>query len=97
MGKGKLTLSVEKALVEEAKIYAREAGKSLSEIVEEYLEFLVFTNWCDSIARELGLDKLEPPQDPFEIPRSRPKGLDAAEIVRELRKRRTGAILGDSE
>lgn len=36
----KLTLSVEKAVIEKAKLYAKQTGKSLSEIIENYLEKL---------------------------------------------------------
>ena len=41
--------------------------------------------------RELGFGYLEP-KDVFEVPRSRPRGLDATRIVRELRRKR-GRIL----
>lgn len=34
----KLTLTVEKSIIERAKLYARKTGKSLSEIIENYLE-----------------------------------------------------------
>lgn len=33
----KLTLTVEKSVIEKAKFYAKETGRSLSEIVEDYL------------------------------------------------------------
>ncbi len=36
----KLTLSVEKRVVERAKVYAKRTGRSLSEIIEAYLETL---------------------------------------------------------
>ena len=36
----KLTLSVEKAIIEKAKRYAQEHNRSLSEIVAKYLEYL---------------------------------------------------------
>ena len=36
----KLTLSVNQSVIEEAKIYAKSNGKSLSEIVEAYLKSL---------------------------------------------------------
>lgn len=39
----KLTLSIEKDVVESAKNYAREKGKSLSEVVENYLKLLAKT------------------------------------------------------
>jgi len=34
----KLTLTVEKSTIEKAKFYARNTGRSLSELVERYLE-----------------------------------------------------------
>jgi DNA helicase-2/ATP-dependent DNA helicase PcrA len=37
----KLTLTVEKDTIEKAKVYARETGRSLSELIENYLESLI--------------------------------------------------------
>lgn len=34
----KLTLTVEKSIIEKAKAYAKQTGRSLSEIIENYLE-----------------------------------------------------------
>lgn len=34
----KLTLTVEKAVIEKAKSYAKKTGRSLSELIEKYLE-----------------------------------------------------------
>jgi formiminotetrahydrofolate cyclodeaminase len=34
----KLTLTVEKAIIEKAKSYAKETGRSLSDLIESYLE-----------------------------------------------------------
>ena len=34
----KLTLTVEKSVIEKAKSYARKTGRSLSELIEKYLE-----------------------------------------------------------
>ena len=39
--KTKLTLSVDKSIVEKAKKYAKSNGKSLSSIIEEYLKSLI--------------------------------------------------------
>ena len=91
--KKKLTLSIREDLVEEARRIAVERGESLSSIVEDYFEYLVFSRWVDLLAEELGLGPLEP-VSAYEVPRSRPRGLDAASLVRELRRgrsRRTGA------
>ena len=40
----KLTLTVEKTVIEKAKTYARNTGRSLSEIIENYLEGLIDEN-----------------------------------------------------
>jgi formiminotetrahydrofolate cyclodeaminase len=37
----KLTLTVEKSVIERAKSYAKHTGRSLSELIENYLETLV--------------------------------------------------------
>jgi formiminotetrahydrofolate cyclodeaminase len=34
----KLTLTVEKTIIEKAKLYAKKTGRSLSELIENYLE-----------------------------------------------------------
>ncbi len=85
--KKKLTLSVNKDLLEEVKLLAYREGRSVSSIVEEYFEYLVLTKWIDALADELGLGVLEPSTGD-EIPKSRPSGIDAAKIVRELRDTR---------
>jgi formiminotetrahydrofolate cyclodeaminase len=36
----KLTLTVEKAVIERAKVYAKRTGRSLSDLIEKYLESL---------------------------------------------------------
>ena len=40
----KLTLTIEKSVIEKAKTYAKETGRSLSEMIESYLENLVDEN-----------------------------------------------------
>lgn len=40
----KLTLTVEKDIIERAKVYAKNSGKSLSELIENYLENLTHAN-----------------------------------------------------
>ncbi len=36
----KLTLTIEKEIIEQAKLYAKRKGRSLSELIENYLMFL---------------------------------------------------------
>lgn len=40
----KLTLTVEKTIIEKAKIYAKNTGRSLSDLIENYLETLTDEN-----------------------------------------------------
>jgi formiminotetrahydrofolate cyclodeaminase len=47
----KLTLTVEKSVIERAKAYAKNTGRSLSELIESYLE---------TITQENGEEKLSP-------------------------------------
>ena len=47
----KLTLTVEKSVIERAKVYAKSTGKSLSEIIETYLK---------TITQETPIDELSP-------------------------------------
>ncbi len=49
----KLTLTVERAVIEKAKVYARITGRSLSEIIESYLESLVEENEFGKISPKL--------------------------------------------
>jgi len=41
---GKLTLSIEKSVIEKAKLYAKKSGRSLSDLIESYLEKLIATS-----------------------------------------------------
>lgn len=47
----KLTLTVEKSIIERAKSYAKNTGRSLSELIENYLQ---------TITQESGEDQLSP-------------------------------------
>lgn len=47
----KLTLTVEKSIIERAKSYAKNSGRSLSELIENYLE---------TITKESGEERLSP-------------------------------------
>lgn len=45
----KLTLTVEKNVIEKAKFYARQTGRSLSELIESYLESLTAETRTDQM------------------------------------------------
>ena len=90
--KRKLTLSISSDLLEEVRKTAAGEGRSISGIVEEYFQYIASTSWIESLADELGITILEPTSE-REIPESRPKGLDAVEMVREIRRGRVERII----
>jgi hypothetical protein len=92
----KLTLSIYEELLSEVKKLSTIKGISLSEIVEEYFESLVFEGWARNLCDDLGLGELEPTTE-LEITRNKPKGLDAAKVVRELREGRVNGISNSQE
>lgn len=49
----KLTLTVEKSVIEKAKSYANKTGRSLSEIIENYLETLVTNDHKEELSPRL--------------------------------------------
>jgi hypothetical protein len=49
----KLTLTVEKSIIEKAKSYARKTGRSLSELIESYLETITQENSDQKISPKL--------------------------------------------
>ena len=49
----KLTLTVEKTTIEKAKIYAKQTGRSLSELIESYLETIIQANREQAISPKL--------------------------------------------
>lgn len=92
MYKKKLTLSIDTDVLEEIKSLASRMDKSVSGLVEEYFRYLLVADWFEKLASELGMGELEP-TTPDEIPKSRPKGMRAEEIVRKVRGNRVGATL----
>lgn len=49
----KLTLTLEKAIIERAKLYAKQSGRSLSDLIENYLEILTQEKQNQSISPRL--------------------------------------------
>lgn len=49
----KLTLTVEKSIIERAKAYARSTGRSLSELIESYLETLTENSQSQELSPKL--------------------------------------------
>ena len=49
----KLTLTVEKTVIERAKIYAKKTGKTLSEIIESYLNSIVMESEKNELSPKL--------------------------------------------
>lgn len=63
----KLTLTVEKTVIEKAKAYAKKTGRSLSELVENYLEAITLNekeeNLSPRLKKIVGVVKLPPDFD----------------------------------
>ena len=92
MAKKKLTLTIDEGVLREAKAVLSSEGRSLSQVVEEYLQFIASTKWVDDIADELGLGWLGITTD-AEVRSSRPRGLNTSEVVREIRERRSEVMM----
>ncbi len=92
LAKKKLTLTIDEGILREARSVLSGEGKSLSQVVEEYLRFIASTKWVDEVADELGLGELGLITE-AEVKLSRPKGADASEVVREIREKRPEVIL----
>jgi formiminotetrahydrofolate cyclodeaminase len=69
----KLTLTLEKTIIERAKLYAKNIGRSLSELIENYLE---------KITQESGEDKLSPKLKKIVGAVKLPKNFDEKEELR---------------
>jgi len=51
--KTKLTLTCEKSIIERAKLYAKNTGRSLFEIIENYLDTITQDNGTETISPKL--------------------------------------------
>lgn len=49
----KLTLTVEKDIIERAKLYAKNSGRSLSELIEQYLDTITQENSNQKVSPKL--------------------------------------------
>ena len=49
----KLTLTVEKSIIDRAKVYAKHTGRSLSEIIQNYLESITNENTEEKLSPKL--------------------------------------------
>jgi len=49
----KLTLTLEKTIIERAKSYAKKTGRSLSELIESYLENITEENYNSEVSPKL--------------------------------------------
>ena len=70
----KLTLTVEKSIIEKAKFYAKHTGRSLSELIENYL---------DSITQDSGSEKISAKLQKIVGAVKLPKDFDEEKVLRE--------------
>ncbi|MDE1762219.1 MAG: hypothetical protein KGH78_03435 [Candidatus Micrarchaeota archaeon] len=91
MAKTKLTLTVDREIIKEAKIESLKNDVSISQLVENLLKSLT-TSWIDDLMKRLGIsDKYISYED---VIRDRSKGFDAGKAVRLMRYGRGKSISG---
>lgn len=90
MGKTKVTLSVDDALLRESKAYLAEKNLTISGTLEKALSEIAVSNLVERVASNLGEKLGYVGYD--QVPRKRPKGRDAAKMIREVRGERASAI-----
>ncbi|PSN83861.1 hypothetical protein B9Q01_03240 [Candidatus Marsarchaeota G1 archaeon OSP_D] len=94
MVKTKITVSVDKSVVDNAKIALLKKGKTLSEFIEKSLRSLSTAQILDDICRELDLNCEYVSYE--EVERKRPdlRGKTTSEVeVREIRRERLSRLL----
>ncbi len=91
MARTKLTLSIDKKVIKEAKTQALLNDSSISDMVEEFL-MSIGHSWADELMERLGVkDRYVSYED---VMRRRPKGSDAGKAIRALRYGREKRISG---
>ncbi len=90
MGKIKVTLSVDDELLRESKAYLAEKNLTVSGTLEKALSEMAVSNIVERVASNLGEKLGYVGYD--QVPRNRPKGKDAARVVREARGERASAV-----
>ncbi len=94
MVKSKITVSVDKSVVDTAKIALLKKGRTLSEFIEKSLRSLSTAQILDDLCRELDLNCEYVGYE--EVERKRPdlRGKVASEVeVREIRRERVSRVL----
>jgi hypothetical protein len=92
MAKTKLTLTIEKDIVRQAKSKLALEDKSVSEIVEVLLKSYVTNSWIDELMASLGIKKRYVSYD--SVMKNRKRGLDSGKIIRSMRDGRANSISG---
>ncbi len=89
MSKTKLTLSIDRDIIKEAKAQAILTDSSISDMVENFLRSMG-RSWADSLREGLGIKRRYVSYD--DVIKRRPKGLNAAKLVRAIRDERANSI-----
>ena len=90
--KVKVTLSLREDIVKRARSKLALEGRSLSDIVEEFLLTYDELSFLDKLCESLGLESRF--YTSSEVTANRPKGLKAERVVREARDGRTKRLPG---
>jgi len=89
-GKSKLTLSLREDVVRRAKSRLAFEGRSLSEVVEEFLSLYDEVSFLDELCQKLNIEKRF--YTSAEVETDRPKGPGAEKVVREIRDERSNHL-----
>jgi len=88
----KVTLSLREDIVRRARSKLAIEGRSLSEIVEEFLKMYDEISFLDILCETLGFEARF--YTSIEVESDRPRGFKAEEVVREIRDERSEHLFG---
>jgi hypothetical protein len=91
MAKTKLTLSIEKQTIKNAKAQSLKMDETISALVEEFLNS-ISGSWVTELAKKLNVKERYISSE--EVMKGRPNGLDSGKLVREIRNGRWKSISG---
>ncbi len=89
MAKTKLTLSIDKAVIKEAKVQALGRDTNVSAMVEDFLKSMA-GSWIRGLARKLKIKERYIGYD--EVIRSRAAGPDSGKLIRAMRDERQNSV-----
>jgi hypothetical protein len=93
MVKTKLTLSIDKKIIKDAKIQALDKDVSISDIVEEFLKSVGYS-WVEELMLKIGIKERYVSYEDVIRRRPRGSGNSSTDIIRRLRDERETHVHG---